>query len=93
VHYGVYEMANKIGRNAQCPCGSGKKYKNCCLKKTTALRGGKFFDAGTLIEYLYNNDDEFREMSERNYQEYIERQMPKTPEEIKDYIEADIVEE
>ena len=23
----------KIGRNEQCPCGSGKKYKNCCLKK------------------------------------------------------------
>ena len=23
----------KISRNAQCPCGSGKKYKNCCLKK------------------------------------------------------------
>ena len=22
----------KIGRNDQCPCGSGKKYKNCCLK-------------------------------------------------------------
>ena len=22
----------KIGRNAPCPCGSGKKYKNCCLK-------------------------------------------------------------
>lgn len=22
----------KIARNAQCPCGSGKKYKNCCLK-------------------------------------------------------------
>jgi len=21
----------KIGRNAPCPCGSGKKYKNCCL--------------------------------------------------------------
>ena len=20
----------KIGRNAPCPCGSGKKYKNCC---------------------------------------------------------------
>jgi hypothetical protein len=25
----------KIGRNAACPCGSGKKYKNCCLKKET----------------------------------------------------------
>lgn len=21
----------KIGRNAPCPCGSGKKYKQCCL--------------------------------------------------------------
>jgi preprotein translocase subunit SecA len=21
----------KISRNAPCPCGSGKKYKNCCL--------------------------------------------------------------
>ena len=24
---------NKIGRNDPCPCGSGKKYKNCCLSK------------------------------------------------------------
>src|SRR4051794_25588455 len=23
----------KIGRNAPCPCGSGKKYKRCCLDK------------------------------------------------------------
>ncbi|MGE5458868.1 MAG: SEC-C metal-binding domain-containing protein [Methanobacterium sp.] len=22
---------NKIGRNDPCPCGSGKKYKNCCI--------------------------------------------------------------
>jgi uncharacterized protein len=22
----------KIGRNSPCPCGSGKKYKNCCLR-------------------------------------------------------------
>lgn len=22
----------KIGRNDPCPCGSGKKYKKCCLK-------------------------------------------------------------
>lgn len=21
----------KIGRNDKCPCGSGKKYKHCCL--------------------------------------------------------------
>src|SRR5258708_16685846 len=23
----------KIGRNDPCPCGSGKKYKRCCLEK------------------------------------------------------------
>ena len=23
----------KIGRNDPCPCGSGKKYKNCCMNK------------------------------------------------------------
>lgn len=26
----------KVGRNDPCPCGSGKKYKNCCLKKDRA---------------------------------------------------------
>ena len=24
----------KVGRNAPCPCGSGKKYKACCLAKS-----------------------------------------------------------
>ncbi|MCC7421984.1 MAG: SEC-C domain-containing protein [Planctomycetaceae bacterium] len=23
----------KVGRNDQCPCGSGKKYKKCCINK------------------------------------------------------------
>jgi SWIM/SEC-C metal-binding protein len=23
-------VAEKVGRNAPCPCGSGKKYKKCC---------------------------------------------------------------
>jgi preprotein translocase subunit SecA len=23
----------KVGRNDRCPCGSGKKFKNCCMKK------------------------------------------------------------
>jgi hypothetical protein len=26
-------MAAKPGRNDRCPCGSGKKYKNCCAEK------------------------------------------------------------
>ena len=28
----VTGKAAKIGRNAKCPCGSGKKYKKCCGK-------------------------------------------------------------
>ena len=24
-------MSNKVGRNDLCPCGSGKKYKKCCI--------------------------------------------------------------
>jgi len=24
-------MKNKIRRNEFCPCGSGKKYKRCCM--------------------------------------------------------------
>lgn len=27
----------KIGRNEPCPCGSGKKYKKCCLNKDSVL--------------------------------------------------------
>lgn len=26
-------MNEKVGRNDPCPCGSGKKYKQCCLLK------------------------------------------------------------
>ena len=30
----TYERGDKkIGRNELCPCGSGKKYKKCCLIK------------------------------------------------------------
>jgi tetratricopeptide (TPR) repeat protein len=28
---------NAIGRNEPCPCGSGKKYKKCCLERDEAL--------------------------------------------------------
>jgi hypothetical protein len=28
----------KVGRNQPCPCGSGKKYKQCCLNADEAAR-------------------------------------------------------
>ncbi len=33
VSYPVTQTQPKIGRNAPCPCGSGRKYKHCCGKK------------------------------------------------------------
>jgi len=32
----VPAVSRKIGRNDPCPCGSGKKYKKCCLPKDEA---------------------------------------------------------
>lgn len=29
----TFRRGEKVGRNAPCPCGSGKKYKKCCLSK------------------------------------------------------------
>ncbi|MDH3718446.1 MAG: SEC-C metal-binding domain-containing protein [Planctomycetota bacterium] len=29
----IRNRGQRVGRNAPCPCGSGKKYKNCCMKK------------------------------------------------------------
>ncbi|MCH9614163.1 MAG: hypothetical protein SP1CHLAM54_11770 [Chlamydiia bacterium] len=31
-------MNQKVGRNDPCPCGSGKKYKKCCEKKSYLQR-------------------------------------------------------
>ncbi|MBI4980594.1 SEC-C domain-containing protein [Candidatus Woesearchaeota archaeon] len=32
-HLGLSLKRRKIGRNDPCPCGSGKKYKKCCLSQ------------------------------------------------------------
>ena len=29
----VRKAATKVGPNDPCPCGSGKKYKKCCMQK------------------------------------------------------------
>ena len=36
----------KVGRNEPCPCGSGRKHKNCCERRA---RG---FGAGTRVALL-----------------------------------------
>jgi len=29
-----HKNKDKVGRNSLCPCGSGEKYKKCCIDKT-----------------------------------------------------------
>jgi uncharacterized protein YecA (UPF0149 family) len=31
VVHGDKELVEKLGRNDLCPCGSGKRFKKCCL--------------------------------------------------------------
>ncbi len=31
-------MSERPGRNDPCPCGSGSKYKKCCIEKDEAAR-------------------------------------------------------
>ena len=43
-------MNAKIGRNDACPCGSGKKYKQCCLSKPVSTAAKKKFTAKLLSQ-------------------------------------------
>jgi len=60
----------KIGRNDPCPCGSGKKYKKCCLltehPKPVSEPIDEFFaDTHTEIRELFQ-DREFSSLEEAN---------------------------
>jgi len=47
----------KIGRNDPCPCGSGKKYKKCCLPKDEALVAAKAAQQPSAPPLLMLEDD------------------------------------
>ena len=59
-------MTKKIGRNDPCPCGSGKKYKHCCMRTDTdnsntyssgrSLLQSSGLDAPKLKAYMASHD-------------------------------------
>ena len=58
----------KIGRNQPCPCGSGKKYKMCCLRSDVARREeerAKATPPGRLPADL-PEDDDFEQLDARS---------------------------
>jgi hypothetical protein len=42
----------KFERNKECPCGSGKKYKRCCLTKNETASGFSGGDRRSVLEGL-----------------------------------------
>lgn len=52
----------KVGRNAPCPCGSGRKYKKCCLSHDQALS-----EALRLFHHLESLTYEVTRFAERRY--------------------------
>ena len=56
---------NKTGRNDSCPCGSGKKYKKCCLAETFVQIGKEDTIRRRLVNVLI-------EFYDKNYRETIE---------------------
>ena len=53
----------KVGRNAPCPCGSGRKYKRCCLPDEQALN--------RLYPLLIDLTEEMTHFAEQRYGERI----------------------
>ena len=33
----IRNRGERVGRNDPCPCGSGKKYKQCCMRKASPM--------------------------------------------------------
>lgn len=53
----------KPGRNAPCPCGSGTKYKKCCLPKDEETARRASDEQRRLLETMTWDDDELDDLS------------------------------
>lgn len=59
----------KLSRNAPCPCGSGKRYKHCCLNK-----GFEYLEdeEGNILKSIPMSD-EVAEVLEEQKQKFVEK--------------------
>jgi len=91
-----------IGRNDPCPCGSSKKYKNCCISKNqakpaTGLKGRKF--TAKVLSGSNSQEDQVQErgsitqvdynlLMERSFGEALKRfpEKPPVPENPAEYL-------
>ena len=55
---GLNKKSTKVGRNDPCPCGSGKKYKKCCIDKKESTLPYQILIDKSLSEYPKKKDSE-----------------------------------
>ena len=72
----------KIGRNTPCPCGSGKKYKKCCLSLQETATQPKPYPAGftpvyTELDQLSNSVMDLIKKNKLDKAEDVSRQLLK----------------
>jgi alanine-alpha-ketoisovalerate/valine-pyruvate aminotransferase len=70
---------SKIGRNAPCPCGSGKKYKKCCLlnqdARPTSVPPIKYRAVYTDLDQLSNSVVDLINQNELDKAEAVSRRL------------------
>lgn len=96
-------LMSQVGRNQPCPCGSGKKYKKCCLAKDEKqhLENRRKDDIGALFEDSPIVDDAFDETdviedfeespridAEPYVSKTIDKEVPETGEQEQALVEA-----
>ena len=71
----------KIARNAPCPCGSGKKYKKCCLlqqddaERPRPKRKIRFIPVYTEIDQLSNSVNDLIKENKLDEAEAVSRRL------------------
>jgi len=67
----------KIGRNDTCPCGSGKKYKKCCLNnhQKSSQSGSGYTDDITVFIELSNSINDLLERRDFKKAQAVCRQL------------------
>lgn len=80
--YWISNLHMKTGRNDPCPCGSGKKYKKCCLHAAPQVRANSGY-IYTDLDHLSNQVPDLIE--QENYDEaerLCQRLLKQFPEQI-----------
>jgi len=75
----------KIGRNDPCPCGSGKKYKKCCMGKENSAK-----NADVKEDYVKKYNIKLKEKSDIEAIKVAGRLAVKTLEIVEPYIKAGV---